>query len=105
MQDPNADAANEKKENVLMEAAAGGHVPVVWALLEKGANPRATDADGWTALMFASAQGHAAVAKMLIDKGSDVSARDKFGVSANALAQQYGHDDVIAVLAAPPSRR
>ncbi|KAK8390778.1 hypothetical protein O3P69_010468 [Scylla paramamosain] len=41
----------------LMEAAGNGHTQTVKALLTLGANPLATNSEGWTALHYAAARG------------------------------------------------
>lgn len=51
------DLRTSKGETLLMLAAAGNHPETVQLLLEKGANPQATDADGVTALGHARAAG------------------------------------------------
>ncbi|MBW7471878.1 ankyrin repeat domain-containing protein [Marinobacter sp. M216] len=51
------DIRTSNGETLLMLAAAGNHADTVQLLLEKGANPEATDVDGTTALGHARAAG------------------------------------------------
>ena len=58
-------------------ASYGGHLDVVWALLEKGADVNARrNEDGVTPLIAASAQGHVDVVRALLEKGADVDVCD-----------------------------
>ena len=50
-----------------MYAARGGHVEVVRALIDEGADPGATEAHGWTALRIATDEGHDEVVAVLRD--------------------------------------
>jgi ankyrin repeat protein len=43
-------------------------------LLEKGANPNATDESQWTPLLSAASAGHTEVVKLLLLKNADVNA-------------------------------
>jgi len=84
-------------------AASCGHVEVARKLLELGADPNATNADGRTALHAAarlSFTGDAtAVVELLLEAGADPSAADAAGRTALDLALA---DDVRNASAAPP---
>lgn len=58
----------------LFHAAAHGDSKLVAKLLDSGANPAASDEDGWTALLWASAHGDAASVELLVAAGSDLEA-------------------------------
>ena len=58
-------------------AARSGRAPVVRALLEAGADPRAESASGATPLHLAAQAGSAAAAAALVDHGADVDARER----------------------------
>ena len=60
---------DEDERTALMYAAGGGHLPVVEALLAKGADVEAKDEDGFTALMQAAYGGHLPVVEALLAKG------------------------------------
>jgi hypothetical protein len=82
----------------LMEAASLGKLPEVSALLDKGADVNAQNADGYTALMVAALQGHADVVLLLIDKGADVNIKNGYGVTALWAVAGMGHPNVVRVL-------
>jgi cytohesin len=68
-----AGAATEVHDSVgatpLMMAARHRHRPFVQALLDAGANPNATDDEGFTAMDWASAGGHGDVVALLRARG------------------------------------
>ncbi len=63
----------------LMEAAGGGHLPVVKFLIEQGANVNIRGSMGYTPLMKAIDAGHVEVVKYLGTKGADLGLRDSYG--------------------------
>ncbi len=63
----------------LIEAAGGGHLPVVKFLIEQGANVNIRGSMGYTPLMKAIDAGHVEVVKYLGTKGADLGLRDSFG--------------------------
>lgn len=44
-------------------------------LLERGANPNATDRDGWTPLNVAAGWGYTEIVKLLLQHGADANAK------------------------------
>ncbi|XP_072524917.1 ankyrin repeat domain-containing protein 49 [Salminus brasiliensis] len=58
----------------LHRAAYSGHLSVVSALLDAGAELHARTVDGWTPLHSASRWGHTAVASCLLRRGAEVNA-------------------------------
>lgn len=109
-------------ESALMWASGEGHVSVVRALLEIGANPRAVNdtplksaarrghtevvralieaganvqASRNHALRFAAENGHADVVRLLLESGANIHARDDAPLRA---ARWYGHEDVVLIL-------
>jgi ankyrin repeat protein len=64
---------------LLIAAAAMGDLRTVRDLLERGANPNATDRDGWTPLHLAAGWGHAGAIRLLLDHGADIRARNSKG--------------------------
>lgn len=65
--DPNIVPKDSTGWTALIAAAHNGHVDVIRALLEHGADLSIKDEDGRTALDWAEAQGHADAARMLRD--------------------------------------
>jgi uncharacterized protein len=61
----------------LQSSIHDGDVRYLRALLEAGADPKYTSANGWTALMVAAAYGKGEMVDELIKAGSDVNAADK----------------------------
>jgi hypothetical protein len=82
----------------LLDAARGGDVGTVQALLERGADPNAKGPGGRTPLHEAAAGGHQQTAQILIDAGADINARDDAGKTPLDLAQAAGHSGMAAFL-------
>ncbi|TYZ61591.1 hypothetical protein PybrP1_003467 [[Pythium] brassicae (nom. inval.)] len=76
----------------LLLAAGKGKLPVVEALLARGANPsRQSGKHRMTPLHGAAKSGHAAVMTALLDAGSNVDALDGTGCTALYWAARKGH--------------
>ncbi len=83
----------------LLEAARGGDVEVVRALVGEGAEVNAARGDGMTALHFAAERGHPGVAGVLIDAGAAVDAGTRIGrYTPLHVAARGGHGPVVALL-------
>ncbi len=110
--DPNA-AETLENQTALMWATAEGHLHIVNALLEAGANPnaqarvselkkRSMRADfpsgGFTALMWAARNGDEAIVRRLIDGGADVKLANGDGSTAMMLAIANDRFDMAAML-------
>jgi len=65
-----------KPTTALVQAAGGGHMEIVRALLKAGANVHHRDKYGGTALHAAANYGHVAIAKLLLEAGADVNAKN-----------------------------
>ncbi|MGO8716607.1 MAG: ankyrin repeat domain-containing protein [Smithella sp.] len=63
----------------LIEAAGGGHLPVIKFLIDQGADVNIRGSVGYTPLMKAIDAGHLEVVKYLGTKGADIGLRDSFG--------------------------
>lgn len=86
----------------LFQAADGPDPAAPLALLEAGADPRAS-IDGLTLLMVAAHHGHRAVVEAALAAGADANATAGgrySGTTALALAQRRGHDEVADLLVA-----
>ena len=51
-------------------ASMSGRIEMVKILLERGADPNATDMEGWTAIRYADAYGYDEIVKMLRNAGA-----------------------------------
>jgi len=75
-------AASRHGQSAAHHAAAHGHVDVIQALREAGADVGLPDAFGRTAVHYAAASGHTEALSALMGLGLKLSARDKHGRSA-----------------------
>jgi ankyrin repeat protein len=66
----------------LMIATIEGHVEVVRALLEHGAQVNAGNNKGWTALRFAVSMDETEILRVLLDAGADANIKDHEGKTA-----------------------
>lgn len=73
--------SNFKGIAALREAATGGNLPIVQALIRAGADIDVADSYNMTPLMLAILNGHTDVAFALIKAGANVNAKDKSGQS------------------------
>ncbi len=80
-------AANRYGATALAYACDKGHVEVVKALLDKGANPNTKDSFyKQTPLAWAVSNGHAEIVRTLLDKGAEGEAEALAGASASGNA-------------------
>jgi ankyrin repeat protein len=97
--DPNlVDGEDGFPTTPLMWAAEKGHVGVARSLLEHGADPNLSPAEGRTPLMAAARRGSLAVARLLVEHGADRTAVDDEGRSAFDFAQEWTDRDIEAHL-------
>jgi len=75
----------------LIQAAQGGDLETVRALLAQGGDPNLADEQGDTALMKAASQGHLAVVQSLLDAGARADALDANGWTA-LFKCSYNHE-------------
>jgi ankyrin repeat protein len=94
--DKNKSSSSQKAG--LQNAARDGDEKMVRALLRKGEDIEAKDANGWTALYAASYHGHLPIVKMLLEKGADVNAKDNSGRTALYGAAVNGQEDTATLL-------
>jgi len=96
------DARNGQGRTALMFAATGPFPETVALLLERGADPNATDqTEGWSPLMFAAAEGNPKVAEHLLEHGADPTLTDRDGETAQTFAENGNHTAVVTLLDEP----
>ena len=83
----------ETRSTALMWAVAESHADSVRALLDAGADPRASTASGFTPLLFAARNGDIPMARLLLDAGVGVNHTGVDGTHALPYAIVRGHDD------------
>jgi ankyrin repeat protein len=100
MTDEKRELTTANLDTALLGAVWRGDLAEVQALLERGADARARDAEsGLTALMIAAGSGKADLVQSLLVKGADVFAMDsQAGASALHKACQAGNLDVVKLL-------
>jgi ankyrin repeat protein len=72
-------------------AAERGHVKVLRAMLEAGADIEAGDTWGGTPLFHAAEWGHAATVEVLLAAGAKVNVKRRDGATPASIARQNGH--------------
>ncbi len=82
----------------LIDGLKKGHVAIVHAFLEKGADPNAVDADGGPALLWAVARGNPEVVSLLLARGADPGVRDAQGNGARDIAERRGRAEILEIL-------
>jgi len=92
---PKIDARNGHGETALMLAAFNGHLPIVQALLVKGAS---VNHPGWTPLSYAATRNHLDVARVLIKAGAKIDAEADNGTTALMMASREGHLPMVLLL-------
>ena len=68
-----AEAGQDQRLVTAAAAVAEPHADIVTALLNAGADPRASTLKGFTPLMFAARAGNIALAEALLEAGVDVN--------------------------------
>ena len=71
---------------------------IVRLLLDRGANPEATDSDGETALMLAARRGYDDILQLLLAYHADARRKDSLGRAALYFAYAFGHERAVDVL-------
>ncbi len=82
----------------LMAATVKGYASIVKALLEKGANPNISDANGTTALHYATMFQLEDIVKMLVDANADTTSKDNRGNSPLDYATLKNDKTIISIL-------
>jgi ankyrin repeat protein len=79
-------------------AIKSGYLDVIKVFVEKGADAKAADKDGYTPLHWAAEKGHLDVVKYLVEKGADAKAADKDGYTPLHMAAVQDYLDVVKYL-------
>jgi len=82
----------------LVEAARADDRAGVTALLDRGADPDAREADGSTALSWAAIRGNAEITSRLLEAGADPNLPNALGVSPLSIAIENGATGVTQLL-------
>jgi uncharacterized protein len=86
-------------ESRVADAAMGGDVAAVRALLRGGADVNAAEGDGMTALHWAAEHGDQELAKVLLEAGANARAETRIGRHTPLhVAAKGGHDRVVRLL-------
>ena len=92
----NVSQPNLHGETPLMLAAFKNQLPLVQALVDKGA--QVNGGINWTALHYAATAGHTPIVQWLIEHGAHVNARTDRGVTPLYMAARGGHQEAALVL-------
>lgn len=90
------EADYQKSKTPLIIAVENGNMSQAKTLLDKGANPDASDLLGTTPLMIASAKGYVDIVILLLQSGAYVDAADKNGITPLMCA--VSHPNIVKVL-------
>ena len=77
---------------------SNGQTQIAEALIAKGADLEAQNANGDTALFWAARNGHTEIAQTLIAKGADLGLCDRNGNTAVTVAVYNGHAEIVRLL-------
>lgn len=91
-------AQDNNGEIALTQAAWAGHFMIVALLLDKGADPQATESDGTTALMWAAWGGNLTIVTLLLRKGALLDTANNIGNTALIWAARRGQKDTVELL-------
>lgn len=89
------DATTAEGVNALMFSALHGELPVVQALVARGAEVNKT---GWTPLHWAAANGHAEVVRFLLEKHAYIDAESPNGTTPLMMAARQLHPTTARLL-------
>jgi ankyrin repeat protein len=95
----NINTRDKDSRTLLSHATEKGHADIVAILLEKGADPHATDIKtDRTPLMNAAYQGDQKSVNLLLDKGVNIDTANRTGWTALNSAADQGHIDIVQLL-------
>jgi ankyrin repeat protein len=92
------DRAKDEGKPILNQMIRWGRIdPALW-LLERGASPNLTDAQGWTAVHQAASRGNEKMMKAVLHAGGDSGLKDKDGNTPLDIARAKRHPKLVAIL-------
>ncbi len=91
-------SAFDRPGAALADAAEKGDRAAVRMLLERGEDPKATQADGMTALHWAAYRDDLETARLLVDAGADARAANRYGVTPLPIACANGDGAMVELL-------
>lgn len=97
--DPNIASRNAMRVAPLHSAVAAERLDIAEALLARGADVNAVQADDFTPLHEAAQNGQVPMIELLLKHGADRSARKSDGQTALDIAQAHGKTEAAALLA------
>lgn len=92
------DHAVDEGKPLLNQMIRWGQIRQALWLLERGASPNITDAQGWTAAHQAASRGNERMMKAVIAGGADTSRKDKEGKTPLDIARSKGRSKLVALL-------
>ena len=96
--DPGAVGTGWMTGTALHSAVSARHPNVVAALLDRGADPNARQAGGWTPLHGAAHNGDVETTELLLAHGADATAADDEGRTVEDRANERGDPGTIAAI-------
>jgi ankyrin repeat protein len=94
------DAVDAQGCTALLRASGGGHLPIVQALLERGADPAHAARSGATSLSAALSMRHDAVVQALLERGAAPDQALPGGITPLMVAAALGHAKGVQLLLA-----
>ena len=95
----NLNALRKRNQDTPIGVAADrGHVEIVEALIESGAEINRQNRNGYSPLLNAVTEGHHKIAMALVSAGADLELRDSGGYTALLHAAFHGYEQIVRSL-------
>jgi ankyrin repeat protein len=92
------DPKDSYRRTPLHLASENGHLEIVQLLLDRGADVKAADRNGWTSLYRASENGYLEIVQLLLNYSADIKAADRNRWTPLHLASLNGHLEIVQLL-------